>query len=120
MSQRFNVRVRVERSFDLLSSVRSRRAGEHTNSVISAVCIRDRLSEATLQPTPGVFVFGKDDETATIPVLPDKKIGFDPIDQPSDRASGRDAYRSAMANISSTAASSAAQIAFCRVSNAEG
>src|SRR5450759_4465432 len=81
-TQRLDIRVRVEGPFDLLSSIRSRRASEHANAVISTVRVRHRLSQAPFQPTARVLVLREYDETPAIPVLAGKKVGFDPVGQP--------------------------------------
>ncbi len=87
-AQRLNIRVRVEGPFDLLSSIRSRSAGEYANAVISTIRVHHRLSEASFQPTARVFVLREYDETPAIPILTGKKVGFDPVDQPTHSCVG--------------------------------
>src|ERR1700730_16774238 len=87
-AQRLDIRVRVEGPFDLLSSIRSRRASEHTNAVISTVRVRHRLSKASFQPTARVLVLCEYDKTPAIPILTGKKVGFDPGGQPTHSCVG--------------------------------
>ena len=53
-TQRLNVRVRVEGSFDLLSSIRSRRAREHADAIVGAVRVR-RAPLAAAVPANGGY-----------------------------------------------------------------
>ena len=82
-AQRLNIGIRVERSFHLFPSIRSRCAGEDANSVISAIRVRHRLAQASFEPSPRVLVFCENDETPAIPVLAAEKVGFDPVGQPA-------------------------------------
>src|SRR6202043_3985997 len=65
--QRFNGRFGVKGPLNLLAAIQAGRAGEHPDSLLSAVGIGERFAKAALQPAPRILPFREDDQPPARP-----------------------------------------------------